>query len=175
MGELVETTVGVVGRAHGLRGEVAVEVRTDEVARRYFAGADLRTTDGRAMTVASVRQVSGRLIVRFQQVLDRSGAEALRGAELVAQVPADELPSGEEEYFDRQLVGLRVLDASGIEAGLVTQIVHGPAQDLLVINVGGKERLVPFVQALVPVVDLSAGYLQVAEVGGLLTDDSEDD
>ena len=58
---------------------------------------------------------------------------------------------------------------------MVTQIVHGPAQDLLIIDVGGHERLVPFVQALVPVVDLAAGHLQLAEVGGLLGDGSEDD
>lgn len=175
MGELVETTVGVVGRAHGLRGEVAIEVRTDEVSRRFIAGADLRTGDGRTLTLASVRQGSGRLIVRFEQVPDRNGAEALRGTELVALVPADERPSGEEEYFDRQLVGLRVLDASGTQAGVVTQIVHGPAQDLLIIDVGGDERLVPFVQALVPVVDLAAGHLQLAEVGGLLGDGAEGD
>lgn len=170
----VETTVGVVGRAHGIRGEVVVEVRTDEVARRFATGAVLRTTDGRQLTVASSRQTPARLVVGFEQVTDRTAAEELRGAELVALVPADEMPSGAEEYFDRQLIGLRVLDAAGRDVGEVVGMQHGPAQDLLVVDVAGAERLVPFVHALVPVVDLAGGHLQLADVGGLLSESGED-
>ncbi len=174
MAELVETTVGVVGRPHGIRGEVVVVVRTDEVARRFASGAVLRTADGRRFTVTSSRQTPSRLVVGFEQVSDRNAAEQLRGAELFAVVPADEMPSGAEEYFDRQLIGLRVLDAAGHDVGEVVGVEHGPAQDLLVVDVAGAQRLVPFVHALVPVVDLSAGHLQLADVGGLLFDPGED-
>lgn len=175
----VEVTVGVIGRAHGVRGEVAVEPRTDEIERRFASGAVLGTGDGGRLTVAKARQASGRLIVAFAEVPDRTAAEALRGTELLVEVPADESPSGAEEYFDRQLVGLEVRDAAGNPAGLVVAVLHGPAQDILLIDTligqGGDERMVPFVEALVPIVDLEAGYLQLADVGGLLEDLPEDD
>ena len=170
----VEVTAGLVGRAHGVRGEVNIEVRTDEVERRFASGAVLYTEAGAALTVARARNASGRLIVAFDEVPDRNAAEALRGSELLARVPADEAPSGAEEYFDRQLVGLKVRDAAGVASGTVREIMHAPAQDILVIDTPDGERLVPFVAALVPTVDLGDGYLQLADVGGLLSDLEED-
>ena len=82
----------------------------------------------------------------------------------------DERPSEPEEYFDRQLAGLRVLDAAGKHAGEVVEVLHLPAQDCLVVETGAGRRLVPFVSALVPRVDLEAGEVQLADVGGLLED-----
>lgn len=175
MADVIEVVVGTIGRAHGVRGEVNVTVRTDEVDRRFAVGSVLRTSTGQALTVKSAHRVSGRLIVRFEQVADRDSAEQLNGAQLVTDVPSDELPSGPEEYFDRQLVGLRVLDAAGNQAGTITEVVHGPAQDLLVVDVNGDERFVPFVSALVPVVDLAGGLVRLADVGGLLDDTAQDD
>lgn len=174
MSELVEVVIGVIGRAHGIRGEVVVEVRTDEIARRFAPGTRLQV-GGRTLTLARARQASDRLIANFTEICDRDAAEQLRGNELVVQVPADEIPSGPDEYFDRQLIGLRVLAAGGSLAGEITAVLHGPAQDLLVVAAGGAERLVPFVSALVPVVDLDAGYVQLADVDGLIEDTTEDD
>lgn len=171
MAELIEVTVGVIGRAHGVRGDVSIEVRTDEPDRRFATGAVLRDGSGRSFTVARAKLVSGRLVVSFTEVTDRNVAEELRGTELLADVPADEMPSGQDEFFDRQLVGLAVLDAAGQRAGTITEVLHPGAQDLLVIDVDGSERLVPFVEALVPVVDLAAGHVQLADVGGLLSDE----
>lgn len=171
MAELIEVTVGVIGRAHGVRGDVSIEVRTDEPERRFAAGAVLRDGTGRRFTVARAKLVSGRLVVSFTEVTDRNLAEELRGTELLADVAADEMPSGDDEFFDRQLVGLVVLDAAGRRAGTITEVLHPGAQDLLVIDVDGSERLVPFVEALVPVVDLAAGHVQLADVGGLLSDE----
>lgn len=174
MSQEVEVTVGVIGRAHGVRGEVTIEVRTDEVARRFAPTTVLRIETGRRLTVAATRTISGRLVASFAEITDRSAAEELRGAVLLADVVADELPSGPDEYFDRQLIGLAVLDAAGVRAGTITEVLHGPAQDLLVVDVAGTPRLVPFVQALVPVIDLVAGHVQLADVGGLLEDLDED-
>lgn len=170
----IEVVVGVVGRAHGLGGETVVEVRTDEPERRFATGRELRAegTD-RRLLVASRRDHSGRLLVRFAGVGDRSAAEALRGIRLVTDVPADERPAEPEEFYDRQLVGLTVLDATGARVGRVSGVAHLPAQDLLEVDTPGGERLVPFVQTLVPVVDLAAGVLHLAEVPGLLADEPE--
>lgn len=170
MGETVDVLVGTIGRAHGLRGEVTVHVRTDEPERRFAAGEPLRVGD-RPRVVASVRWHSGTLLLRFEGVTDRTAAEALRGQELWVDVPADEAPAEEGEYWDRQLVGLQVLDAAGSAVGTIGEVLHLPAHDVLVVRTPGGDRLVPFVSAIVPVVDLAAGHVQVADVGGLLTDE----
>jgi 16S rRNA processing protein RimM len=169
--DLREVVVGVVGRAHGVRGEVAVSVRTDEPERRFAPGQVLRVEDeARVLTVRSARDHSGRLLVAFAEITDRTGAESLRGIRLVTDVPAAELPSAEGEFYDRQLIGLQVRSAESIPLGTVTGVVHLPAQDVLEVDVDGVIRLVPFVTALVPHVDLLEGYLQLADVAGLVDD-----
>lgn len=167
----VEVIVGTVGRAHGLRGEVAVDVRTDEPERRFVAGSRLRAeASGRPLTVATARWHGDRLLVTFAEAGDRTAAELLRGTVLVTDVPAEERPADPEEFYDRQLVGLAVLDSSGAPRGSVRAVVHLPGQDLLAVTVGEDERLVPFVTALVPEVDLEAGVVRLADVPGLLDD-----
>lgn len=161
--------VGTLGRAHGLRGELAVHLRTDDPERRFAAGAVV-SAGGTPRVVASSRRHSGVWLLRFEGVTDRTGAEALRGLDLAVDVPADEVPAEEGEYYDRQLVGLEVRNASGTGVGRVRAVLHLPAQDVLAVDVDGTERLVPFVEPLVPTVDLDAGYLQVAAVRGLLED-----
>ena len=170
MGETVDVLVGTIGRAHGLRGEVSVHVRTDEPERRFTPGASLRVGD-RPCTVASARWHSGTLLLGLEGVTDRTAAEALRGRELWADVPADEAPADEGENWDRQLVGLEVLDAAGAVAGTIGEVLHLPAHDVLVVRTSGGDRLVPFVSEVVPVVDLEAGHVRVADIGGLLSDE----
>jgi 16S rRNA processing protein RimM len=171
---MVEVVVGVIGRAHGLRGEVAIEPRTDEPERRFAVGAVLRSEDGRlVLTVASARDHSGRLVVSFAELADRTAVEAARGTRLVLDVAPNERPAEKGEFYDRQLVGLRVLDAAGADVGHVGGVVHVPGQDLLDVLTDVGSRLVPFVAALVPEVDLEQGYLRLADVPGLLIDQDE--
>lgn len=163
--------VGRLGRAHGLAGDVAVDVRTDEPDRRFAPGTVLHTdpeADG-PLTVASSRTQGGRLLVRFVGISDRAAAEALRGALLVVDVDPDERPEDEEEWYDFQLVGLRALDQHGGLLGEVTQVVHLPSQDLLALRTtDGREALVPFVAAIVPVVDVAGGRVVLDPPPGLL-------
>src|SRR5918992_4219773 len=113
----VEVVVGVVGRPHGVRGEVTVEPRTDEPDRRFASGQQLRLEgSSRALTVASMRQHDGRLLVRFVGLTDRTAVEAIRGVRLVADVDPAERPAEPAEFYDRQLVGLHVRTA---DAGVV--------------------------------------------------------
>ncbi len=123
------------------------------------------------LVVSRSRWHSGRFLVKFVDYEDRSAADALRGAELVVDVSDDELPSGEDEFYDRQLVGLRVRNAAGIDIGIVTSVDHFPAQDLLSVRTVSGDSLVPFVNALVPKIDLAAGYLQLADVKGLIEEE----
>jgi 16S rRNA processing protein RimM len=168
----LEVIVGVIGRANGLRGDVGVELRTDEPESRFAPGAVLGIEGSKeTLTVAATRDgAGGRLFVRFEQASDRTAAEGLRGRVLTAVVDPSERPGDPEEYYDRQLRGLRVLDASGVEVGVVAAVVHLPSQDLLSVTTSTGERLVPFVSELVPEVDLVAGTCRLAEVTGLLED-----
>jgi 16S rRNA processing protein RimM len=173
MAELVEVVVGVIGRAHGVRGEVTVDMRTDEPDKRFAPGRRLRAEDtSQVFTVSSVRDHAGRLLVTFEELTDRATVEAVRGTRLVADVPVGESPAGAGEFYDRQLVGLRVRTVAGAEVGQVGAVLHLPQQDVLEIETPVGSRLVPFVEALVPVVDIDGGSLTVVDLEGLLADDA---
>ena len=171
MSETTTVVIGRIGKPHGIHGEVTVELRTDEPERRFAPGERLVVEgSGRTLVVAAHRWHQGRLLVRFEGLADRNDAEGARGSMLTAIVDPDELPEEEDSYYDRQLVGLRVLTADGAEAGEVTYVAHLPAQDLLEIRTPDGDRLVPFVAALVPTVDLDAGTVTLADIDGLLDD-----
>ena len=167
MAEPVDVIVGTVGRAHGLRGEVSVRLQTDYAEDRFAAGATLRrgSADGAELEVMSSRRQADMLLVAFAGVTDRSTAEALRGTQLWAQVQAGE--TGPDEFHDAALVGLEVR-CGGRPVGRIGSVMHNPAQDLLVVETAGGERLVPFVADLVPVVDVAAGYVEVVDLPGLI-------
>jgi 16S rRNA processing protein RimM len=167
----MQVIVGRIGRPHGIRGEVGVEVRTDEPDRRFAVGATVLTdtTPARTLTVTSVRWHSGRLLVGLEGVSDRTAAEALRNVVVLSEVDEDEQPDDPEEFYDRDLVGLAVRDEAGAEVGSVAAVLHLPAQDLLEVSrPDGRTVLVPLVADLVPTVDLGAGFLVVADRPGLL-------
>lgn len=167
--------VGRVGKPHGLRGEVSVEPRTDEPDRRFADGAQLQTQHPRpgasgpaTLTVAGSRWHSGRLLVRFEEIADRNAAEQARGTLLTIPLDPEETPEDPEEFYDHQLLGLRVVTTDGSEVGTLKEVVHGTAQDLLVITAADREVLVPFVTELVPEVDVPGGRIVVDDRPGLL-------
>jgi 16S rRNA processing protein RimM len=161
--------VGRIGRAHGLKGEVFVEPRTDEPERRFAAGQALGTGSG-SLTVADSRTHSGRLVVRFEEIGDRTAAEASRGTELTCPVDPDEMPDDPDEFYDHQLAGLRVETTGGDTVGELDRVEHGAAQDLLVIRTPEREVLFPFVSALVPEVDVAGGRIVIDDKPGLLVE-----
>lgn len=180
----VELVVGRIGRPHGVRGDVTVEVRTDDPDERFAPGRVLATDPAESgpLTVEQARWHSGRLLVRFAGVDDREAAENLRGVLLVVD-SADLPPTGDpDEFYDHELIGLTVVTVDGEKIGVVTEVRH-LGQDLLVIDPAardhpdgdpgdpggyGGEVLVPFVAALVPEVDVAAGRIVIDPPPGLL-------
>ncbi|GAA2290915.1 ribosome maturation factor RimM [Actinomadura sp. NPDC048955] len=161
--------VGRIGRPHGVRGEVTVDVRTDEPESRFVPGTALATDPVTAgpLTIERKRWHSGRLLVRFAGVGDRDAAEELRGTWLVVD-PGDIPPSADpDDFHDQELLGLAVVTTDGTEVGLVADVLHH-GQDLLVVRGAGGEKLVPFVAALVPEVDVPGGRLVIDPPPGLL-------
>jgi 16S rRNA processing protein RimM len=171
----MQLVIGRIGRAHGIQGQVGVEVRTDDPDGRFAVGKVLATDppERGPLTVVGSRWHSGRLLVRFAGTDDRTAAEALRGTVLVIDVDEADRATEPDEYYDHHLVGLRALTPAGVEVGSVTEVLHLPAQDVLAISrLDGVEVLVPFVAELVPVVDLDAGTLTVEPLPGLLDPDA---
>ncbi|HEU4945632.1 MAG TPA: ribosome maturation factor RimM [Kribbella sp.] len=167
----MQVIVGRIGRAHGIKGEVGIEIRTDEPDRRFPVNGTLTTVSQppRTLTIAATRWHSGRLLVKFAGVADRTAAEQLRNLEVQAEVGEDERPDDPDEFYDRELIGLRVRTTDGEDAGEVITVVHLPSQDLLEIRrPAGNAVLVPLVEELVPTIDLAAGYVEVADRPGLL-------
>jgi 16S rRNA processing protein RimM len=162
--------VGRIGRPHGVRGEVTVEVRTDDPDLRFAPGAVLRThpAERGPLTVAGRRWHREVLLLSIDGVESREAAEELRNTEL--HVPVAELPALEdpEDYYDHQLVGLAARLPDGTELGTVSAVRHEGADLLVVRRVEGGELLVPFVTAIVPTVDVAGGSLVVDPPEGLL-------
>ncbi|WP_327069101.1 ribosome maturation factor RimM [Kitasatospora sp. NBC_01302] len=167
----MQLVVGRIGRAHGIRGDVFVEVRTDEPELRLGPGAVLLTDPAAVgpLTVESGKVHSGRLLIRFAGVKDRTDAEALRGTMLIAEVDPEERPEEEDEYYDHQLIGLDVVLLDGTPVGELTEVVHLPYQDLLTVTrPDGTEVLIPFVSKIVPTIDLENQRAVIDPPGGLI-------
>ncbi len=151
--------VARVTRAHGLRGEVAVELLGGGLDR-LPEGTEV-FLDGAPRVIREPRPAGGHLLCRLSGVEDRTAALGLVGGYL--EVPIDSvrpLPKG--EYFHFQLVGLRVVDERGVDRGVVADVQPYPANDVLVVSGTEGESLVPAIRAAVLNVDLEAGRLTVA-------------
>jgi 16S rRNA processing protein RimM len=169
----MQLVVGRVGRPHGIRGELTMQVHTDDPDLRFAAGSVLATEPAARgpLTVASSRWHSGRLLVTFDGYADRDSAEDLRGTLLVMDSAEVGPPEDPDEFHDYQLVGLEVRTVAGVPVGVVADVLH-QGQDLLVVQPpsgrAGDPILVPFVAAIVPEVDVAGGRLVIDPPPGLL-------
>ena len=167
----MRVVVGRIGRAHGIRGDLLVDVRTDEPELRFAAGSVLVTDPAAAgpLTVERSRWHSGKLLVAFEGFTDRTAAERLRGVRLVIDSAELEPLDDPDEFHDHELVGLAVLTADGAALGQVTEVIHSPAGELLAVaRTGGGEALIPFIREFVPEVDVRGGRVVVTPPDGLL-------
>ncbi|MFI9009522.1 ribosome maturation factor RimM [Actinosynnema sp. NPDC053489] len=172
----MDVVVGRVAKVHGISGELAVDVRTDSPEARFATGsvlsAKLRDGTSRNLTVAAARNHSGRLLVRFEEVLTRDVAETLRGTLLLGST--EDLPPTDDpdEFYDHELEGLTAELADGTVVGTVLEVVHGPGGDLLVVAREGRDEvLVPFVREIVPTVDVPGRRVVLDPPEGLLDAD----
>ncbi|WP_329569900.1 ribosome maturation factor RimM [Streptomyces sp. NBC_01361] len=172
----MQLVVARIGRAHGIKGEVTVEVRTDEPELRLGPGAVLATDPASAgpLTIETGRVHSGRLLLRFEGVRDRTAAEALRNTLLIAEVDPEELPEDEDEFYDHQLMDLDVVTTDGVEVGRITEISHLPSQDLFIVErPDGSEVMIPFVEEIVTEIDLEEQRAIIDPPPGLIDDRAE--
>ena len=165
--------VGRLTKAHGLKGAIKVELFTDDPARRFVPGAvftlQVPTSSdwhGKTLELIELKFYNSHPVAFFKDVPDRSVAETLVKAILWVDHDLAEVSQEEDAWFDHQLIGLTVL-RDGVKVGTVAQIDHFPAQDLLTVTTASGDVLVPFVKAIVPAVDITAGTLTVTPPTGL--------
>jgi 16S rRNA processing protein RimM len=157
--------VGRIVRPHGIRGEVVVEPSTD--APHRFAPGNAMRTETRRLTIAASRAHQGRLLVQFEEIAERDGAEALRGALLTIPIE-DAAPAAEGRYYPHQLAGLGVFDEFGNALGEMGEVLEYPASDLWVVRTpDGKDVMVPAVREIVLDVDLANGRIVLRPPEGL--------
>jgi 16S rRNA processing protein RimM len=151
-----------VRRPHGVRGELRAEPLGGDAAR-FVPGMALYAEDGSVYTVATARTTGeGDVLLALSEVSTRDAADALHGAYLcVDREAARRL--GEDEWFDFELVGMRVVSsADGAALGTVADVEEYPEQSVLVVrDGGGLERRIPLVRAHVASVDVNTGQIAV--------------
>lgn len=175
----LDVVVATIGKAHGLRGEAVLILRTDQPEVRLADGAAFEVEQEghrRTLTITSTRVQANRWYARFDEVAGRDDIESLRGVELRMEVDVDE--EGEEDpdaWYLSELKGLTVRHVDGTELGTVIDLEHYPAQDLLIVRTkdGGRVML-PLVEELVPEVDLDAGVVIADPPGGLFDTENAD-
>ncbi|WP_062076513.1 ribosome maturation factor RimM [Demequina globuliformis] len=171
----MKLTVARIGRAHGLKGEVTVEVRTDIPEERLVPGEAYETEPATAgpLTIAHVRTQAGRWYLRFDEISTREQADAARGTELV--IDGDESDE-DDAWYVHELVGLTVERPSGERVGEVVDLLSMPAQDLLVVTQpSGRRAMIPFVDEFVVEVDLETQRVVVTPPYGLLDGESPEE
>lgn len=161
------TKVGYVRRAHGIKGAVIVRVLGEEVAQ-FAVGSSIRTDNKNhpSLTVDAAQSHKDGLLVVFEGITDRNIAETLRGTSFVVR-PGDRRQLDQDEFWPEQLIGLRVVAPDGNDIGTVAELSTGGAQDRLMVTTDTGTFAVPFVAALVPVVDVEAGRIVVDAPDGL--------
>lgn len=166
-GELI--AIGRIGSARGVRGELFVQPFTDVPEERFAVGSVLDTEPASAgpLSVDYLNLGGPKMVLRFAGVDTRQAAEALRGVQLVIPASARPVIDDPDEFYASDLVGLAARTADGGELGPIVDVIDIAGADYLVLQFGGAERLVPFVEAIVPTVDIAAGLVVIAPPEGL--------
>jgi 16S rRNA processing protein RimM len=173
--------IGRLTKAHGLKGGIKVEMFTDDPDGRFTPGAvftlQVPTSSpwhGKTIELSELKWYNSHAVAFFKDVPDRSVAETLIKAILWIDHDLTDLPDEDDAWFDHQLIGLTVL-RDGAKVGVVAQIDHFPAQDLLTVTTDNGDVLVPFVKAIVSSVDITAGTLTVTPPVGLFEELPDDE
>jgi len=160
--------VGRIGRVHGVRGEVTVEVRTDSPEERFQVGTSIATDPSKfgPLTITGQRWHNGILLLTFDGVSDRGAAEKIKNVLLMADVDIAE--SDADEFHVQLLIGSTIELIDGTVLGTIDDVLTTKGQNLLSFMRSGKQVLIPFVKAIVPTVDIAGRKVVITPPEGLL-------
>ena len=173
--------VGRLTKPHGLKGGLKLELYTDSPELRFVPGAvfELQVPEesewfGRSLTLHELRWFNESPVGFFAEVTDRTAAESIVRAILWIDEKTVEASSEDNAWYHHQLIGLEVRRGSEV-VGKIAEVQHLPAQDLLIVDTGSSRVLVPFVEAIVPTIDVTGGFIEVTPPTGLFDDAPESD
>ena len=163
--------VGRIGRVHGVRGEVTVEVRTDSPEERFQVGTTISTDPAKfgPLTITGQRWHNGILLITFDGVSDRGAAEKIKNVLLMAEVDISERDP--DEFHVQLLIGSTIELINGTVLGTIDDVLTNKGQNLLSFMRGGKQVLIPFVKAIVPTVDIASRKVVITPPEGLIDED----
>jgi 16S rRNA processing protein RimM len=159
--------IGMIAGAHGVKGEMKVDLETDfpdrfKRLRTVYAGKDHVP-----VRVEGARRLGDRVAIRLADCTDRDAAQALRGTLLF--IPSSELmPLPAHTYYRDQIVGLRVVTTAGETLGTITEILVTGSNDVYVVRDEQRETLIPALKEIVREVDVTGGRMVIDPVDGLL-------
>ncbi len=170
----MDLVVGRLGRPHGVHGEISVEVRTDEPESRFAPGTKLNLKESKSvLTVLSSRWHQEKMLVKFEEILDRDQANEIKGKTLTIEIDPNYIETKNDQYYEFQLAGLKVINKNQEKLGEIKEVITGLAQDLLVVKTEDKkEVLVPFVKQIVVKVDLSNKIITMDPPIGLFDEEN---
>lgn len=164
----MDMTAAIIGPAHGLRGEVLLDVRTDDVELMLPGNQfDTNSDEYPTLTLLALRTHKERTLAIFEEILTREDAEAARGTRLLIEEHDEE-----DAWYPHQLKGLAARTPNGQDLGTVTGLQPGAAQDLLLVTYNKKTIMVPFVHQIVTEVNTDDGYVTIDAPGGLFDEDA---
>jgi 16S rRNA processing protein RimM len=173
----MDVVVGRLGRPHGVHGEISVEVRTDDPENRFAIGAKITVKENnQELTVAATRWHLSRLLIKFEEIQDRTAVDKVRGKLLVVEFNPEEALASDNEFYEFQLIDLEVFNTNNEKLGVVKEVLPGSAQALIVVKtIDNKEVMVPFVNQLVPEVDIKNKRVVMNPPVGLFDEENAED
>lgn len=173
----MDVVVGRLGRPHGVHGEISVEIRTDDPENRFAIGAKITVKEtNQLLTVTATRWHLSRLLIKFEEIQDRTQVDKVRGKLLVLNINPQESLTNENEFYEFQLIDLDVFDQNNEKLGVVKEVLPGSAQAIIVVKTpDNREVMVPFVNQLVPVVDIKNKKIMMNPPQGLFDEENAED
>lgn len=165
-------TIGKVTRAHGILGEVKVQLAPEYAGALDGVWRVYLNDETQPRRVRGKREHQGALLLKLEGVATRNDAEALRGATLAIRLEdLPRLPAG--AYYSHQLIGLRVQREGGEPIGTLSEVLATGSNDVYVVKTASGELLLPALESVVRTIDLEAGVMIVVVPDGLEPDDGE--
>lgn len=166
--------LGVIGAAHGIKGEVRIKAFTgDPLAIAEYG--PLTDDTGRRFEIAEIRPAKEVVVARLKGITSREAAESLNGVNLFVARDKIPAPEDEDEFLQADLIGCSVVGPDGAVLGTVTTVANYGAGDLLdILLPDGRSVLMPFTKAFAPRIDITARRIEAVPPEGLFEADDEE-
>ncbi|AOG07744.1 ribosome maturation factor RimM [Bosea sp. RAC05] len=166
--------LGVIGAAHGIKGEVRIKAFTGDPLAIADYGP-LTDEKGRRFEIAEIRPAKEVVVARLKGITSREAAESLNGVNLFVSRDKIPAPEDEDEFLQADLIGCAVVGPDGVVLGTVTTVANYGAGDLLdILLPDGRSVLMPFTKAFAPRIDIAARRIEAVPPEGLFEADDDD-